>query len=97
MGGLQRCAMTAILHLNTALNIKDISTLYKDANSVTHCSTRLKGDNKFNLALDNRLERESNYTQKKTITVEAEAIYNRALNYIMIQGEIPGTTPENES
>ena len=64
---------------------------------MTHCSTRLKGDYKVNLALDNRLERESNYTRKKSITVEAEAIYNRALNYNMVQGEIPGTTPENES
>ena len=93
--GLPRCATTAILHLNTALNIKDISTLYKEAHSVTHCSTRLRGDYKVNLALDNRLERESNYTRKKSITVEAETIYNRALNYNMVQGEIPGTTPEN--
>ena len=34
------------------------------------------------------------YTRKRSITVEADHIYEWALNYNCVQGEIPGTTPE---
>ena len=89
--GLPKCATNAILHLNTALNIKKISTLYTE----THCSTRLTGDRSVNLLLDNRLQRESKLIRKKSITVQAERVYQSALNRNMVAGEIPGTTPEN--
>ena len=36
--GLPKCATNTILHLNTALNIKKISTLYKETHFVTHCN-----------------------------------------------------------
>ena len=93
--GLPRCATNAILHLDTALNIKKISTLYKETHAVSHASTRLKGDSRVNLALDNRLARESNYTRKQSITVESEKFYRSAFGRNTVQGEIPGTTPEN--
>ena len=93
--GLPKCATNAILHLNTALNIKKISTLYTETHCVTHCSTRLKGDRSVNLLLDNRLQRESKLSRKKSITVQAERVYQSALNRNMVAGEIPGTTPEN--
>ena len=92
--GLPRCATNTILHLPTALNIKKVSTLYKEAHCTTHAATRLKGDSKVNQVLDNKLERESNFTRKKSITVEAESVYRFALNLNMVQGEIPGMTPE---
>ena len=92
--GLPKCATNAILHLDTALDIKNVSTLYKETHTVTHTSTRLKGDRKVNLALDNRLARESNYTRKKSITVQAEQNYLSAFGRNTVQGEIPGTTPE---
>ena len=92
--GLPRCATNAILHLNTALNIKKISTLYKETHCVTHSSTRLKADKLVNIILDNKIRRESQLTRKKSITVEAEKIYQTALNCNMVQGQIPGTTPE---
>ena len=91
--GLPRCATNSVLHLKTALDIKKISTLYKETHCTSHASTRLKGDEKVNLILDNRIQRESNFTRKKSITVEAETIYNFALNMNLVQGEIPGTTP----
>ena len=47
--GLPRCATTAILHLDTALDIKNISTLYTECHSVTHTATRLKGDDSTGL------------------------------------------------
>ena len=60
---------------------------------MSHTATRLKADRRVNLALDNRLELECNYTRKKTITVEAENIYKSAFNLNTVQGGIPGTTP----
>ena len=62
---------------------------------MSHTTTRLKGDGKVNLALDNRLERESVYRRKKSVTVEAECIFKSAFGLNTIQGEIPGTTPDN--
>ena len=65
--GLPKCATNAILHLNTALDIKKISTLYKEVHATSHCSTRLKGDTGVNLAIDNRLARESKLIRKQSI------------------------------
>ena len=93
--GLPRCATTAILHLNTAMNIKKISTLYTECHAVTHASTRLKGDKRVNLAIDNKIERESSFVRKQSITVLAETVFKSAFNQNCVQGEIPGTTPEN--
>ena len=53
--GLPKCATTAIIHLNTALDVKNISTLYKE----THASTRLQADDRVNQIIDNKLARES--------------------------------------
>ena len=92
--GLPRCATTAIIHLNTALNIKKISTLYKEAHATTHSSTRLKGDTLVNLVIDNRLDRETQFTRKKSVTVQSECIYKTALGRNTVQGEIPGCTPD---
>ena len=78
------------------MNIKKISTLYTEAHSVTHCSTRLKGDRLVNSVLDNKLQRESNLQRKHSITVTAENYYQTAVNRNMVQGEIPGITLEGK-
>ena len=75
-------------------HIKNISALYLEAHTLSHTATRLKGDRKVNLALDNRLERESAYKRKKSVTVEAESIYKSAICQNTVQAEVPGTTPE---
>ena len=92
--GLPRCSTTAILHLNTAMNIKKISTLYLEAHATTHSSTRLKGDSSVNLIIDNRLTRERQLIRKKSVTVQSEHIFKTALGRNTVQGEIPGCTPE---
>ena len=92
--GLPRCATTAILHFNTALDIKNISTLYKETHAVTHASTRLSGDSRVNLIIDNKLVRESEYTRKQSVTVQSESKFKTAFSYNCVQGEIPGTTSE---
>ena len=94
--GLPKCATTAILHLNTALNIKNISSLYKESHAVSHASTRLQGDDKVNIALDNRLNRESKLVKKQSVTVRAEEAFKSAYNYSCVQGEVPGATPLTE-
>ena len=92
--GLPKCATTAIIHLNTALDIKNISTLYKETHAVTHASTRLQADDRVNQIIDNKLARESQLIRKQSVTVQSESVYKDALNYNCVQGEIPGVTPE---
>ena len=76
------------------MDIKKISTLYLEAHATTHSSTRLKGDSSVNLAIENRLARESLFVRKQSVTVQSERIYKTALSRNTVQGEIPGCTPE---
>ena len=62
----------------TALDIKKISTLYKETDAGSHASTRLKADYEDNLALDKRLARESQLVRKLSITVQSEQLYKSA-------------------
>ena len=73
--GLPRCATTEIIHAKYAMNIKTITALYKEAHCVTHVATRLKGDSQVNKILDNKIERESEFNKKHSITIEAEKVY----------------------
>ena len=77
------------------MNIKKISTLYTETHCVSHAATRLKGDNMVNMVLDCKISRESQYTRKHSVTVQAEEIFQSAKNRNTVCGEIPGTTPEN--
>ena len=95
--GLPRCATTAVLHLNTALDIKNISTLYKECHAVTHASSRLLSDSRVNLVIDNKLKRESRLVRKQSITVCAEDAYISAMNYNCVQGEMPSSIPDSEN
>ena len=70
--GLPRCATNGIFHLRNGLDIPSISTLYDMAHCVSHAATRLKGDPAVNHVLDCRVERESAWTRKKSVTVRAE-------------------------
>ena len=87
--GLPQCATTSLLHFNKSLGIKNISSLYYECHVTSHCSTRLKGDKKVNLVLDNRLERESCNRKSRTVTVIAEETFKSALSDNLIQNEIP--------
>ena len=77
--GLPKCATNAILHLDTALDIKNISTLYTETHTLSHVSTCLTGDWKVNIALDNRLARESNYTRKSPLQSKLNIFLNLPL------------------
>ena len=52
-------------------------------------ANRLKGDPAVNHVLDCRVERESAWVRKKSVTVRAESVYNEALQFNTVAGIIP--------
>ena len=84
--GLPRCATNAVFHLRNGLNIPSISSLYDEAHCLSHATTRMKGDPAVNYILDRKVERESEYTRKKSVTVRAEAVYQESLSFTTIDG-----------
>ena len=56
------------------LNIKTPSHLYKEAHAGNYALMRIKGDATVNLALDSRLERESQWTTKYSTICESDQI-----------------------
>ena len=71
-----------------SLGIKRISTLYLETHTVTHCATRLTGDQKVIHVIDNKIERESKLV-RKSVTIQFETIFLNAFNLNTVQGEIP--------
>jgi len=84
--GLPNCATNSIFHLKYSLNIPSISSFYHEAHHLSHASTRLKGDAEVNHALDSAVNRESNWTRKKSTVVAAEESYNNAVELNVIEG-----------
>ena len=93
--GLPVCATNALLHLPAGLDFKSISLLYTEAHVISHTRTRLQADADVNYVLDCRVERESQYTRKKSITVISEAQYISGLSRNTVQQEIPNFEYEN--
>ena len=87
--GLPRCATNAIFHTRNSLDIPSISSLYDEAHCVSHAATRLKGDPAVSHVLDCRVERESAWVRKKSVTVRAEEIYQESLQFTTVGGIIP--------
>ena len=56
---------------------------------MSHAATRLKGDSAVNHVLDCRVERESAWVRKKSVTVRAEEVYRESLTYHTVEGFIP--------
>ena len=71
------------------MDIPSISTLYDMAHCGSHASTRLKGDPAVNHVLDCRVERESEWVRKKSVTVRAEEVYQESLDFNTVDGTIP--------
>ena len=57
------------------LDVKSISEMYKEVHTVSHTRTRLKGDHIVNSAINATIQRESEYTHKKSTCIEAETVY----------------------
>ena len=72
---MPRSATPAILHLISGLNIKSVSQLYKECHSINHASSRLKADATVNAALSSKIDRESTWVKKDSITVYSESLF----------------------
>ena len=92
--GVPPSATNAILHMNQGLGVKSISEMYTECHAVSHTRTRLKGDSNVNTAIDATLERESEFTQKKSSCVEAEATFKKSIQTNTVQEHIPQFTGE---
>ena len=74
------------------LDVKAISELYKEVHTVSHTRTRLKGDPIVNSVIDATIQRESEYTRKKSTCIEAETVFKTALESNTVMGEMPTFT-----
>ena len=68
----------AVIHMPEALNIKSISHLYKECHATSHTTSRIIADQNVNLALDSRVQRESQWVRKDSVTVYSEGQYQTA-------------------
>ena len=91
--GLPPCATNTIFHLKHALDIPSVTSVYEEAHIVTHVDARLKSDDVVKHALDSRIERESQFTRKQSVTVLAENTYQKSLRWNTVQAEIPEFVP----
>lgn len=84
--------LNALIHMPEGLDVKAISELYKEVHTVSHTRTRLKGDPIVNSVIDATIQRESEYTRKKSTCIEAETVYRTALESNTVMGEMPNFT-----
>ena len=73
--GLARPATLAFLHMPECLNIPNISDLYYEAQTQNYTRIRATGDAKVNHCLDVALERESQWTRKKSTVVNSNNVF----------------------
>ena len=93
--GIPPSATNAILHMPEGLNVRSISELHRETHTVSHTRTRLNGDSIVNSVINSTLERESQYTRKKSTTTEAEAKFNAAIHSTTLDDSPPIFTGEN--
>lgn len=72
---IPRCATNAIFYHENSLNIKSISELYKETHTPNYIDIKLKGDKVVNYALEDKVERETNFKIKNSILVQAKQIF----------------------
>ena len=92
--GLPPRATNALIRMQEGLGVKSISELYTEVHKVSHTRTRLKGDAVVNSAINASIQRESDYTCKKSTCVAAENTFLKALESHTVMGEVPTFTDE---
>ncbi len=73
--GLPRSATPSVLHMDEFCAIKTVNEVYYEAHAVAYTSTRLKGDKLVNHALDSQLDRESQWSRKKSTIVQSSSTF----------------------
>ncbi len=76
--GLSRSASISMLHLDQLMSIQSITQLYHQCHTNVYVSTRMKGDKLVNYALHSKLEREGQWTHKKSTVVASDNTSNEA-------------------
>ena len=92
--GLPPSATNALIHMPVVMGIQSISETYMEAHAVSHTRTRLKGDTVVNSVINATLERESDYTQKKSTTTEAEITFTTVVHMNTTEGTVLTFTGE---
>jgi len=80
---------TDIIHIDKFLNIPSIQELYDQCQISAYISSRIKGDNIVNAALDSRLSHEQQWTRKHSTTVACDKAFNSALAKSNINNNLP--------
>jgi len=65
--------------MSQSMNIQTIQNLYEETHCLKHAAMRIAIDPKVNKALDNAIERESKQLRKKSIVVQAQTVYEHAV------------------
>ena len=73
--GVPKCTTNSLLHKKAGLDISSITELFKEAHMISHARKRPKGDTKVNHVMDCTVDRENNFTRKKSITVVSEKTF----------------------
>ena len=82
-----KCGTNLIFHMKEGMGIPTISTLYETVHCINHTQMRLKGDKTVNAALDNAVERESEFTRKGSTVVRAQQVHDWAMSKNCVDGE----------
>ena len=88
--GLPKPATLAFLHMPEFLNIPTISDLYLQCHTLTYVKSRSRSDPKVNICLDSALEREQEWSRKKSTIVKCDDLWQK------IKG-LPGHQLKNET
>ena len=87
--GIPKPGTLAFIFMPNGLNIRSISDLYLESHAMTHMSIRNKSDELVNHCINSRLERERNWTHKKSVTVRCEDIFNNVNNNASVKSVKP--------
>ena len=82
--GVPRSATNAVFHHSKCLNIQAISHLYQETHTLNYASSRFKGDELVNHALDCHVERESKWTGKGSTAVRSHEAFQLALSFHVV-------------
>ena len=87
--GVPSSGTNLIFHMQQGLEITSISDLYEESHCINHVAMRLKGDPIVNSAMNNAIERESQFTRKGSVVVRAEEVFEAAIHANCADGELP--------
>ena len=79
-----------MIHLEEALDIPSITSIYTEAHNTSHARTRLQGDSVINEVLDHTLNREAECVRGQTTTA-AEKMFRDTIHLNTVDNTIPST------